>query len=138
MLGVNMITTFVGRDPKKTVAENLETVKEVWPPIVKHAEEKGVRIGHVVEDNGVHSRLGLGAAHWFRAMEGQDMAGIDMIGGQYYFGAPLQERKGMSENDGEFYHYALGKLGASAGHLDPKKKDVRCVNCLEPMDGVLG
>ena len=35
MLDVNMITTFVGRDPKKTVEENLELVKEVWPPIVK-------------------------------------------------------------------------------------------------------
>ena len=44
MLGVNMITTFIGRDPQKTVAENLEIVKEVWPPLVKHAEEKGVKI----------------------------------------------------------------------------------------------
>lgn len=44
MLGVNMVTTFVGRDPKKNVAENLELVKEIWPPIVKRAEEKGVRI----------------------------------------------------------------------------------------------
>ena len=31
LLDVNMITTFVGRDPKKTVEENLELVKEVWP-----------------------------------------------------------------------------------------------------------
>ena len=92
-------------------------------PIGRWCHDHGVEyIGHVVEDNGVHSRLGLGAAHWFRAMEGQDMAGIDMIGGQYRFGAPVQQRKGMTENDGEFYHYALGKLGASGGHLDPKKK----------------
>jgi sugar phosphate isomerase/epimerase len=45
LLGVNMITTFVGRDSKKNVAENLELVKEVWPPIVKYAEDKGVKIG---------------------------------------------------------------------------------------------
>ena len=44
LLGVNMVTTFLGRDPKKTVEENLELVKEVWPPILKHAEEKGVKI----------------------------------------------------------------------------------------------
>lgn len=44
-LDVNMITTFVGRVPSKTVEENLEIVKEVWPPIVKYAEEKGVKIG---------------------------------------------------------------------------------------------
>ena len=43
-LDVNMVTTFIGRDPTKTVEENLEIVKEVWPPIVKHAEEKGVKI----------------------------------------------------------------------------------------------
>lgn len=45
MLGVYLITTFIGRDPKKNVDENLELVKEVWPPILRYAEEKGVRIG---------------------------------------------------------------------------------------------
>ena len=44
MLDVNMVTTFIGRDPKKSVEENLEILKEVWPPILKHAEEKGVKI----------------------------------------------------------------------------------------------
>lgn len=44
MLDVNMITTFVGRDPAKNVDENMKLVKEVWPPIVKYAEEKGVKI----------------------------------------------------------------------------------------------
>lgn len=43
-LGVNMVTTFVGRDQNKTVEENIEIFKEVWPPIIKFAEEKGVRI----------------------------------------------------------------------------------------------
>lgn len=43
-LGVNMVTTFIGRDQTKTVEENLELVKEVWPPIIALAEEKGVRI----------------------------------------------------------------------------------------------
>ena len=91
-------------------------------PIGEWCRAHGVEyIGHVVEDNGVHSRLGLGAGHWFRAMEGQDMAGIDVIGSQFCFGAPAQTRKGMTEVDGEFFHYALGKLGASGGHLDPRK-----------------
>ena len=44
VLCVNMITTFLGRVPNKTVEENLEIVREVWPPIVKYAEEKGVKI----------------------------------------------------------------------------------------------
>ena len=44
-LGVNMVTTFIGRDQTKSVEENLEILKEVWPPIIALAEEKGVRIG---------------------------------------------------------------------------------------------
>lgn len=44
MLSVNMVTTFLGRDPQKNVEENLELVKEVWPPILSHAEKKGVKI----------------------------------------------------------------------------------------------
>lgn len=43
-LGINMVTTFIGRDQTKTVEENLELVKEIWPPIIALAEEKGVRI----------------------------------------------------------------------------------------------
>ena len=45
LLGVNMVTTFVGRDPSKNVTENLELIKEVWPPIIKYAENAGVKIG---------------------------------------------------------------------------------------------
>lgn len=43
-LGVGMVTTFIGRDQAKPVEENLELVREVWPPIVALAEEQGVRI----------------------------------------------------------------------------------------------
>ena len=44
-LGVNLVTTFIGRDQKKTVEENLEIAAEVWPPLLRLAEELGVRIG---------------------------------------------------------------------------------------------
>ncbi|MBW4846860.1 MAG: sugar phosphate isomerase/epimerase [Lachnospiraceae bacterium] len=44
VLGVHLVTTFIGRDQTKTVEENLELVKEIWPPILAHAEEKKVRI----------------------------------------------------------------------------------------------
>ena len=43
-LGVNMVTTFIGRDSSKCVEENLELVKEIWPPILEHAKKLGVRI----------------------------------------------------------------------------------------------
>ncbi len=44
MLGVNMIGTFIGRDPSKNVDDNIELVKEVWTPIVRYAEKIGVKI----------------------------------------------------------------------------------------------
>lgn len=43
-LGVNMVTTFIGRDQSKTVEENLELVKEIWPPIIALAEEMSVKV----------------------------------------------------------------------------------------------
>ena len=43
-LGVNMVTTFIGRDQTKSVEQNLALVKEVWPPIIALAEELGVKI----------------------------------------------------------------------------------------------
>ena len=43
-LGINLVTTFIGRNQTKTVEENLELVKKIWIPIVRYAEEKKVRI----------------------------------------------------------------------------------------------
>lgn len=43
-LGVNLVTTFIGRDQTKTVEENLDLMCQVWPPILKLAEELGVRV----------------------------------------------------------------------------------------------
>ena len=43
-LGINMVTTFIGRDQTKTVEENLELVKEIWPEILDLAKEQGVKV----------------------------------------------------------------------------------------------
>ena len=43
-LGVGLVTTFIGRDQTKTVEENLTLMEQVWPPILRLAEERGVRI----------------------------------------------------------------------------------------------
>ena len=47
-LGVNMVTTFIGRDQTKSVEQNLALVKEVWPPIIALAEELAEVLGGVV------------------------------------------------------------------------------------------
>lgn len=44
-LGVKVVNTFVGRDPSKDIAYNLDRFKEVWPPIVSFAASHDVRIG---------------------------------------------------------------------------------------------
>ena len=44
-LGVGMVTTFVGRDQTKTVEENIELFKEIWPGIVEYAAGLNVKIG---------------------------------------------------------------------------------------------
>jgi sugar phosphate isomerase/epimerase len=43
-LGVDTVTTFIGRDHRMTVADNLILVKKVWPELMKFAEEHGRRI----------------------------------------------------------------------------------------------
>jgi len=84
--------------------------------------EHGVRyIGHTIEDNNQHARMGQSFGHQFRGVAGQHMGGIDCIGGQVLFGGEHDFRGGGSA-DGEFYHFLLGKLGSSHGHLDPRKE----------------
>lgn len=44
LLEVPVVGTFVGRDWRRTVAENLEVFARVWPPIVRYARDRGIRI----------------------------------------------------------------------------------------------
>ncbi|MGN0592887.1 MAG: glycosyl hydrolase [Ruminococcus sp.] len=94
------------------------------------AERDVEYIGHIIEDNNQHARLGASLGHYFRGLGGQHMAGIDDIGGQVL---PQQEdapAEGIfaiiGKRDGEFAHYMLGKLGASAAAIDPRKQG-RCM-----------
>jgi sugar phosphate isomerase/epimerase len=43
-LGVPVVNTFIGRDPGKTVRENIELFRRKWPPLIGLAGELGVRI----------------------------------------------------------------------------------------------
>lgn len=43
-LGVGRVTTFIGRDQTKTVEENLELFRQIWPPIIAYAESLGVQV----------------------------------------------------------------------------------------------
>ena len=43
-LGVGMVTTFIGRDQHKTVEENIDLFREIWPPLIALAEKENVKI----------------------------------------------------------------------------------------------
>ena len=86
--------------------------------------EHGVKyIGHMIEDNDQHARTGSSLGHYFRGLAGQDMAGIDDIGGQVL---PQGEDENLDQGPfrtriGEFYHYMLGTMAASAAAIEPGK-----------------
>ncbi|WP_077620650.1 glycosylhydrolase-like jelly roll fold domain-containing protein [Bacillus sinesaloumensis] len=86
--------------------------------------ERGVEyIGHVLEDNNVHARLGSGAGHFFRALGGQDMSGLDVVLWQLNPGFDgIPSRMFAGEADNEFFNYGLAKMATSLAHIDPKKK----------------
>ncbi|MCC8105192.1 MAG: hypothetical protein LIO99_04125 [Clostridiales bacterium] len=81
-------------------------------------------IGHVIEDDNHHSRTGSSLGHYFRGLAGQDMAGIDDIGGQVFpQGEDVSYNDGLFQHrNGEFYHYLLAKLASSAAAIEPLKK----------------
>lgn len=43
-LGVNLVTTFIGRDQNKSVEENIELFREIWPDIIAYAAERKVKV----------------------------------------------------------------------------------------------
>lgn len=89
-------------------------------------EHSVMYIGHVIEDMGAHTHLGYGSGHYFRALDGQDMAGIDIVLMQDIPGisnsihrAPLADG---GEADPAFFRYTLPKLASSHAHIQPLKK----------------
>lgn len=43
-LGIGMVTTFIGRDHTKSVEENMKLFEEIWPDIIRFAEEHQVKV----------------------------------------------------------------------------------------------
>ena len=84
--------------------------------------QRGVEyIGHVIEDNNQHARTGTSLGHYFRGLKWQSMAGIDDIGDQVCPQGEDRRSRSVFDfvQDGEFYHYSLGKLGTSLAALNP-------------------
>ena len=81
-------------------------------------------IGHIIEDDNAHARMGCSIGHYFREMEGQHMAGIDVVHHQIVPGFTQPVHQWIAgDRDGEFFHFGLAKLGSSAAHIQKNKKD---------------
>lgn len=44
LLGVEVVGTFIGNDKDKPLADNLARFREIWPPLVQYAGERGVKV----------------------------------------------------------------------------------------------
>ncbi len=83
--------------------------------------ERGVEyIGHIIEDDNAHGRMGCSIGHYFREQAGQHISGIDVVHHQIVpgFTGTIHRWVGW-QHDGEFFHFGLAKLGSSAAHLYP-------------------
>ncbi len=87
-------------------------------------EERGVEyIGHIIEDDNAHMRLGCSVGHYFREMRGRHRAGVDVVHHQITPGHTRKIHQWIAwDSDGEFFHYALAKLGSSSAQIDPAKQ----------------
>jgi sugar phosphate isomerase/epimerase len=45
LLGLDTVNTFIGRDPGRSVDDNWPVFREVWPPLIRYAAERGIKIG---------------------------------------------------------------------------------------------
>ena len=45
LLRLTTVNTFIGRDPQRSVEDNWPLFQEVWPPLVRYAGERGIKIG---------------------------------------------------------------------------------------------
>ena len=95
-------------------------------PLADWCHQHGIAyIGHIIEDNNAHAKTNSGPGHYFRALDGQDMSGIDVVLHQIVPGLAECSSAGYvsyRHMNNEFFHYYLGKLGSSMAHMDVKKK----------------
>lgn len=92
----------------------------------KWCEAHGVEyIGHIIEDMNAHARMAYSAGHYFRALDGQHMAGIDVVLHQIVPGfSSCTHTASISGGiaDPAFFDNVLAKLAASHAHIQPHMK----------------
>ena len=109
----------------------MDAVTEMWKEAFSYqlgdwCRAHGVEyIGHIIEDMNAHMRLSCSGGHYFRSLDGQDMAGIDVVLHQIMPGmAHFKHTASCSGGytDPEFFDYVLARLAASHSHINPRMK----------------
>ena len=80
-------------------------------------------IGHIIEDNESHARMGCSAAHYFRSLDGQDMSGIDVVLHQIMPGMSHYIHTSScawNRCNTDFFDCTLAKLASSFAHINPQ------------------
>jgi len=110
----------------------MDTVTDLWKKHFSYqlgdwCRAHGVEyIGHVIEDMNAHMRLGCSGGHYFRSLDGQDMAGIDVVLHQIMPGMAHYKHSAICSGgytDPEFFDYVLARLAASHSHINPRMKN---------------
>ena len=81
--------------------------------------------GHIIEDMDTHTSLCCSAGHYFKAMQGADLASVDIV--LHQIRAFENEGAHMASlcsgyADADFFNYTLLKLASSDAHLDERKQ----------------
>ena len=74
-------------------------------------------MGHLIEDNGAHTRLGYGAGHFFRSIRGQDYPGLDLIHQVWPEAIDGKFSSQVGYLDADFYYWGITKMTSSAAHI---------------------
>lgn len=81
-------------------------------------------MGHLIEENGAHARLGYGAGHFFRSIRGQDYPGLDLI---HQVWPGVTEGRFSSQVgylDADFFYWGITKMASSAAHITAKDSGI--------------
>ena len=104
----------------KRYSKNFNQALSTW------CHERGVLYsGHIIEDSGAHLRTVCSTGHYFRAMEGADISGVDVVLHQI---KPYETDNchygsiGGGYGNPRFFNYTLAKLASSSANLDEKKQ----------------
>jgi sugar phosphate isomerase/epimerase len=156
-LGVPVVNTFIGRDPRLNLQENLEQFKAYWPSIIAHAEQHGVKIGiencpmlFTYDEWPGGKNLAISPAIWEQMFEtipstnfGLNYDPSHMIWQQMDYLQPLLEFKHklfhIHLKDAKLFKEKLDRVGILATPLEyhsPKLPGLGDVNWKKFLDGV--